>query len=98
MHRNPIVSAGLAIGRNPFRTASVSSYGIAESVRENCQPICDTRRLQSSEFEPAGARLRMGKPDTVTRLLLSWTAGDDTALERLLPSVDAELRRLARRY
>jgi RNA polymerase sigma factor (TIGR02999 family) len=40
----------------------------------------------------------MGKPETVTRLLLSWTAGDDTALERLLPSVDAELRRLARRY
>lgn len=31
-----------------------------------------------------------------TRLLKAWSEGDETALERLVPLVDAELRRLAR--
>src|SRR5215510_7996610 len=34
----------------------------------------------------------------VTRLLKEWGAGDEVALERLIPLVDAELRRLARHY
>jgi RNA polymerase sigma-70 factor, ECF subfamily len=34
----------------------------------------------------------------VTKLLLAWNAGEDTALERLIPLVYRELRRLARRY
>jgi RNA polymerase sigma factor (TIGR02999 family) len=33
-----------------------------------------------------------------TRLLKEWSEGDETALERLVPLVDAELRRLARNY
>lgn len=33
-----------------------------------------------------------------TRLLKAWSEGDETALERLVPIVDAELRRLARYY
>ena len=33
----------------------------------------------------------------VTELLLAWSGGDDSALERLMPVVHAELRRLARR-
>ncbi len=33
----------------------------------------------------------------VTELLLAWSGGDDSALERLMPAVHAELRRLARR-
>ena len=33
-----------------------------------------------------------------TRLLKAWSEGDETALERLVPLVDAELRRLARHY
>lgn len=37
-------------------------------------------------------------PGAVTQLLRSWSAGDDRALEQLIPIVDAELRRLARRY
>jgi RNA polymerase sigma-70 factor, ECF subfamily len=32
------------------------------------------------------------------RLLKAWREGDETALERLVPLVDAELRRLARHY
>ena len=34
----------------------------------------------------------------VTQLLLAWNDGDRTALDRLIPLVHAELRRLARRY
>jgi RNA polymerase sigma factor (TIGR02999 family) len=34
----------------------------------------------------------------VTQLLLAWNDGDQTALERLIPLVHAELRRLARRF
>src|SRR5215475_13032294 len=33
-----------------------------------------------------------------TRLLKAWSEGDETALERLIPLVDAEMRRLARHY
>ena len=34
----------------------------------------------------------------MTALLQAWSAGDRTALDRLVPIVHAELRRLARRY
>jgi RNA polymerase sigma factor (TIGR02999 family) len=34
----------------------------------------------------------------VTRLLLAWRAGDEAALEQLVPVVYGELRRMARRY
>jgi RNA polymerase sigma-70 factor (ECF subfamily) len=37
-------------------------------------------------------------PPGVTELLRAWSDGDDDALERLLPLVEAELRRLARAY
>ena len=36
--------------------------------------------------------------DEVTRLLKAWSAGDETALERLLPLVDDELRKIAHAY
>ena len=36
-------------------------------------------------------------PGEVTRLLQAWTRGDAAALDQLLPRVQAELRRLARR-
>jgi RNA polymerase sigma factor (TIGR02999 family) len=37
-------------------------------------------------------------PGAVTELLRAWSDGDDGALERLTPLVEAELRRLARAY
>jgi RNA polymerase sigma factor (TIGR02999 family) len=37
-------------------------------------------------------------PGAVTELLRAWSGGDDGALERLTPLVEAELRRLARGY
>lgn len=37
-------------------------------------------------------------PEEITQLLLSWSKGDETALDRLIPLVYPELRRLARIY
>jgi RNA polymerase sigma factor (TIGR02999 family) len=42
--------------------------------------------------------LETASPGAVTELLRAWRDGDDGALERLLPLVEAELRRLARAY
>ena len=38
------------------------------------------------------------RPDEVTLLLVSWSNGDKDALDKLVPLVYSELRRLARRY
>lgn len=38
------------------------------------------------------------QPEGVTKLLLAWGAGQDGALEKLVPLVYQELRRMARRY
>src|SRR5262249_15885360 len=38
------------------------------------------------------------RPDDLTQLLINWSKGDQNALEELTPLVEAELRRLARRY
>ena len=42
----------------------------------------------------------MAEPQThqVTQLLIDWSNGDQSALDRLMPLIDAELRRLAHRY
>ena len=40
----------------------------------------------------------MPQPSAVTQLLRAWSDGDESALDSLLPLVDAELRRLARTY
>jgi RNA polymerase sigma-70 factor (ECF subfamily) len=38
------------------------------------------------------------EPEQVTELLLRWRAGDQECLNRLLPQVEGELRRIAHRY
>ena len=38
-----------------------------------------------------------GRPPTPTELLVAWGRGDSCALDRLVPLVDGELRRIARR-
>lgn len=42
-------------------------------------------------------RQSLAVPD-ITQLLTAWASGDEAAMERLMPLVEAELRRLARRY
>jgi RNA polymerase sigma factor (TIGR02999 family) len=39
-----------------------------------------------------------GQTHEVTQLLVDWSNGDQSALDRLMPLIDAELRRLAHRY
>lgn len=41
---------------------------------------------------------RPANPQEVTQLLVDWSQGDQTALEKLMPLVYEELRRLARHY
>ena len=38
------------------------------------------------------------EPESITRLLLSWSGGDRSALDELMPLVQGELRRLAASY
>ena len=38
------------------------------------------------------------RPGAVTELLIAWSGGDKQALDALIPIVDAELHRVARRY
>jgi RNA polymerase sigma-70 factor (ECF subfamily) len=55
------------------------------------------RRRMGAEF-PQGIVMTTPPAPAVTELLRAWSDGDDSALERLLPLVEAELRRLARAY
>src|SRR2546423_2556328 len=43
-------------------------------------------------------QLMIPLPNEVTQLLINWSKGDKAALDRLIPLVQAELRRLARRF
>ncbi len=40
----------------------------------------------------------LSPPHEITQLLVAWNQGDNLALDRLVPLVEAELRRLARTY
>jgi len=42
--------------------------------------------------------MAQASPEQVTALLLAWNQGDETALDKLMPLVYDELRRLAHRY
>ena len=42
--------------------------------------------------------MAVSSPQEVTRLLLAWNAGEETALDKLIPLVYTELRRVAHRY
>ena len=45
-----------------------------------------------------GGGVTTPSPGAVTELLRAWSDGDEGALERLVPLIEAELRRLARGY
>jgi RNA polymerase sigma-70 factor, ECF subfamily len=48
--------------------------------------------------QPPEARAATTRTPEVTQLLRAWCDGDERALERLVPLVEAELRRLARKF
>ena len=60
------------------------------SVREDCRRGYNRASLT--------VVMSTGSPNQITDLLLAWNSGEPTALERLVPLVEAELRRLARTY
>jgi RNA polymerase sigma factor (TIGR02999 family) len=62
----------------------------AGTARENCH------RPKNGRFRRRIAAIHPDTPD-VTGLLLAWGTGDEAALERLVPIVHGELRRIARR-
>jgi RNA polymerase sigma factor (TIGR02999 family) len=49
-------------------------------------------------MKPQSEENQKQKAETVSALLAAWNQGDQSALERLIPLVDAELRRLASFY
>src|SRR5262249_38620978 len=49
-------------------------------------------------MKPDPEEIQKQKAETVSALLAAWGQGDQSALERLIPLVDAELRRLASYY
>ena len=55
-------------------------------------------RLSNSRRVLVGRFMAAPGEYDITRLLLAWSAGDDDALGKLAPLVEAELKRLARHY
>lgn len=53
-----------------------------------------TQKLQRFFF----FKIPMAKSEEITELLIQWNNGDEMALEKLIPLVERELRRMARRY
>jgi RNA polymerase sigma factor (TIGR02999 family) len=47
---------------------------------------------------PRKDQVTLPAPSEITRLLIAWSDGDQTALESLLPLIEQELHRIARHY
>jgi len=52
----------------------------------------------AARFFPGGNVMAIPSTQEVTEILVAWSNGDETALERLIPLVHDELHRLAHRY
>lgn len=57
----------------------------------------ECRRADGPE-PPAGGSLASSRPRDLTELLVAWRGGESSALDRLVPLVYAELRRVAHRH
>ena len=74
------------------------------AVSPGAQSPSSGREAQTDENNCHGHGSKMGGPVSdvrihdVTALLIEWRGGDPGAMERLLPLVHGELRRLARRH
>jgi RNA polymerase sigma factor (TIGR02999 family) len=67
---------------------------LAQAVKKNLRPTLDpTKILCLRGFESVNI-----EPADVTQLLLEWNKGDRAALDRLMPVVYDELRRLAQKH
>lgn len=66
----------------------------AETAGENWH---EARRI-NAQLVTMAERKAGAQPSDVTHLLAAWANGDERAFDRLVPVVDGELRRLARRH
>ena len=71
---------------------------ILENAPETAGFPTGPTRGECAILRPIRGVLPTPSPGAVTKLLRAWSDGDDEALERLTPLVEAELRRLARGY
>jgi RNA polymerase sigma factor (TIGR02999 family) len=71
---------------------------ILENAPETAGLRTGPARGECAILRPIRGVLPTPSPGAVTKLLRAWSDGDDEALERLTPLVEAELRRLARGY
>jgi RNA polymerase sigma factor (TIGR02999 family) len=76
------------------------SYGQEIELRfpEGQWRWCYTRGTYSAQINIRGSEMRTPASTEVTQLLFAWSAGDERALEELLPVVYRELHRMARHY
>jgi len=67
-------------------------------MHTNLRLLCG--KISGVQFHPGLKKPYMDAPGTheVTQLLVAWSDGDEAALDRLAPLVNAELHRLAKRY
>src|ERR1019366_9024139 len=83
--------------RLPFTSPRLSTGAVSEWAGHLCPRIVPVRRPDGI-FGPMGEQSGRKSGVNVTALLLAWSAGDQTALDQLLPVVHGELNRIARRY
>ena len=76
----------------------VCRVNILKNAREMAGFRAAPPRAECAILHPIRGALATPSPGAVTELLRAWSDGDDGALERLTPLVEAELRRLARGY
>ena len=78
--------SGYLSGQNPARL--IKSLRLPRKFRELGKPLS----FQPSFLTP------MSSEENVTDLLIAWSDGHPSALNRLMPLIEVELRRLARNY
>lgn len=73
------------VGGDPSRAKQTPPTCISVIIRRKTQPTLQ-KATERNEHEP------------VTELLLRWRAGERECLDRLIPRLEGELRRIAQRY
>jgi RNA polymerase sigma factor (TIGR02999 family) len=71
---------------------------IPTTIRRSCYNGAPYRSDPEDEFRGKSEQMMADLVGEVTQLLINWSKGDPTALDKLVPVVSAELRRIARRY
>ena len=90
-------------GTNTASDYTPVSVNNAKMGPQNCKvvdefPDCERKTVSASSFSHKAAPSSSPSAHEVTGLLRAWSHGDEKALEKLIPIVYEELRRIAHRY